>query len=385
MKRMVLVGLIGLIGLINPTVKVWAQSFPLSETATASVLTCGPGNDFYTTFGHSALRICDTATGLDIVYNYGTFDFDTPHFYWKFTRGRLDYMLGRSSFEGFMYEYQMEERAVWEQRLNLTQQEVNNLFVLLEQNYLPEYRHYRYDFFRDNCATRVRDMVYSSLVHRDTLLMGKSEPASFRRLIAMPLKHNLEWWHLGIDLLFGLPSDHRCNATERMFLPLEMMAEYDEMAVISADSVSVDMVCPPVQLLEDTREPLSRSIPPVAVFALLFAVVAVLMQRNHLPRWVVRVLFVIAGLVGLFLLFMWFGTNHYCTAWNLNILWASPLLILIAIRLERSPRWALWLQEGCFTVAAGWVVWCGLSVALLPIILTLALCVAILIRRKSAN
>ena len=132
---------------------------PLSETATASVLTCGPGDDFYTTFGHSAIRICDTAQGLDLVYNYGTFDFNTPHFYWKFMRGQLNYMLGRSSFEAFMEEYIYYGRAVWEQRLNFTPREVNNLYLLLEQNYLPEYRHYRYDFFRDNCATRVRDMV----------------------------------------------------------------------------------------------------------------------------------------------------------------------------------------------------------------------------------
>ena len=74
--------------------------------------------------------------------------------------------------------------------------------------------------------------------------------------------------------------------------------------------------------------------------------------------------------------FMWFGTDHWCTRWNLNLLWLSPLLVLIAIRLERSPRWALWLQEGCFAVAAVWVLWCGLSVAIIPIILTLALRVA---------
>ena len=88
-------------------------------------------------------------------------------------------------------------------------------------------------------------------------------------------------------------------------------------------------------------------------------------------------MFVLAGVVGLFLLFMWFGTDHYCTEWNLNILWASPLLLLIAIRMERSPKWALWLQEACFLAATVWVLWCGLSPALLPLILTLALRVGI--------
>ena len=363
---------------------------PLSETATASVLTCGPGNDFYTTFGHSALRITDTAQGIDIVYNYGTFDFDTPHFYWKFMRGKLQYMLGRSSFENFMVEYVSEGREVREQRLNFSQQEVNNLYLLLEQNYLPEYRYYRYDFFTDNCATRIRDMVRLALGHRDIYLSREAEAMSYRRMVTRNLKGTLDWWQLGIDLLFGLPTDHVCDANERMFLPEEMESELAEAwtkpeslqdGMISFDALESTLVDKEQILLPERREPLSRSIPPVAVFALLFAAVAVLTWRGHRLRWLDRTLFILAGLVGLFLLFMWFGTDHYCTQWNLNILWASPLLILIAIRLEWSPMWALWVQEACFAVAAVWVVWCGLSIALMPLILTLALRVAMLMKQ----
>lgn len=344
-----------------------SQTLPLSETATASVLTCGPGNDFYTTFGHSALRITDTAQGIDLVYNYGTFDFNTPHFYWKFMRGKLEYMLGRSTFDNFMVEYLVEGREVREQRLIFTPQEVSNLYLLLEQNYLPEYRYYKYDFFTDNCASRIRDMVRMALGHREISLMREAEPMSYRRLVTQNLKGNLEWWQLGIDLLFGLPTDHVCDANERMFLPEEMEAEFAEAWPVDKSQI----------LLPERREPLSRSFPPVVVFALLFVLEAVLTWKGRWPRWADRVLFVLAGVVGLFLLFMWFGTDHYCTQWNLNILWASPLLILIAIRLERSPRWALWLQEGCFAVAAVWVVWCGLSPAFLPLILTLALRVGV--------
>ena len=363
---------------------------PLSETATASVLTCGPGNDFYTTFGHSALRITDTVQGIDIVYNYGTFDFDTPHFYWKFMRGKLQYMLGRSSFENFMVEYVSEGREVREQRLNFSQQEVNNLYLLLEQNYLPEYRYYRYDFFTDNCATRIRDMVRLALGHRDIYLSREAEAMSYRRMVTRNLKGTLDWWQLGIDLLFGLPTDHVCDANERMFLPEEMESELAEAwtkpeslqdGMISFDALESTLVDKEQILLPERREPLSRSIPPVAVFALLFAAVAVLTWRGHRLRWLDRTLFILAGLVGLFLLFMWFGTDHYCTQWNLNILWASPLLILIAIRLEWSPMWALWVQEACFAVAAVWGVWCGLSIALIPLILTLALRVAMLMKQ----
>lgn len=364
-----------------------AQQMPLSDGATASVLTCGPGNDFYTTFGHSAIRITDTASGIDRVYNYGTFNFDTPNFYWVFTRGRLDYQLSCTTFEDFMYEYAYEGREVREQPLTFEAGQVQNLYILLETNYLPQYRHYRYDILRDNCATRVRDVVYSAWA-QDTVLQRAAESASYRRLLAACMKGDLEWWHLGVDLLLGLTADHRCSAPERMFLPAEMEAELAQCTTTGVWTAPF-IVEPSRLLLPSHRTPLKASFPPVIVFSLLFAIIALLSSHSlslfhssTLPL-LDRLLFIIAGLCGLFLLFMWFGTDHWCTNWNLNILWLSPLLILIAIRLERSPRWALWLQEAMFAAAALYVLVCGLSVAIIPLILTLMLRVALLLKRQS--
>ena len=377
MKRNRLIGLAWLIGLISLSGGASAQSLPLSDSATAYVVTCGPGNDFYTTFGHSAIRICDPSRGIDYVYNYGTFDFDTPHFYWKFAKGKLDYCLSRTSFEHFMAVYEWEQRWVCEQQLNFTTQEVNNLFVMLEWNYLPENRYYRYDLLKDNCATRVRDMVEAAC-GKHPIEPGPWEDKSYRYWLHSATEGGcLEWWTLGVDLLLGLPTDHTCNPMEAMFYPVSMM---NLLNTSTSDGylISLDWT----QLLTDTREPLRRSFPPIVVFSLLFVAMALLSWRHLWPRWADRVLFIIAGVIGLFLIFMWVGTDHWCTKWNLNILWASPLLILIAIRHKKSPLWGLWLQEACFLVAAAWVVVCGLSLALLPIILTLALRVAFLIPRK---
>lgn len=362
----------------------------LSVYATASVLTCGPGNDFYTTFGHTAIRITDPELGIDYVYNYGTFDFNTPNFYWKFMRGQLDYKLARTSFERFIEEYRFEGRAVWEQPLCFEYGQLQNLYILLETNLLPEYRYYKYDFFRDNCATRPRDVIYSAWA-MDTLLQRQAPMRSYRRLVADNLRDTLEWWRLGIDLLFGLPADHRCTAPERMFLPMELMAEYAATGV-SGIWAGPGLVEEPQLLLADSREPLGRSFPPEAAFGMLLAVLSLLTAVSRKSqgvgtalRVVNRVLFVLAGLIGLFLCFMWFGTDHYCTKWNLNILWASPLLILVAIRMERSPRWALWLQLACFVAAAVWVVVCGLAPAVLIIIIILALPLGrLLVSRKGA-
>ncbi len=364
-----------------------AQAQPLSDEATASVLTCGPGADFYTSFGHSAIRISDPVNGLDLVYNYGTFDFSTPHFYWTFMRGRLDYCLSRTTYAEFVDEYAWEGRQVSEQPLAFEPGQVQNLFLLLETNYLPQYRNYRYDFLRDNCATRVRDIVYSAWAN-DTILQRPSEPMSYRQLLATCLHDSLEWWRLGVDLLLGLPADHRCTTPERMFLPAEMEAELAQ-CTTSGTWSSPYIVGPRHELLPWTRQPLKTSFPPVVVFSLFFAVIAVLTacanRFNIKPsvfKFIDRFLFILAGICGLFLCFMWFGTNHYCTAWNLNILWLSPLLILIAIRLERSPRWALWLQEAMFLAAAVWVLWCHLTIAIIPLIITLMLRVGALIKRK---
>ena len=358
---------------------IQAQELPLSPTATASVITCGPGNDFYTTFGHSAIRITDTARGLDLVYNYGTFDFDTPHFYWKFTKGSLDYCLSRSPFQHFMEVYNYEQRAVWEQPLNFSQQEVNNLFVMLEWNFLPENRYYRYDLLIDNCATRVRDMVESAN-GKWKIGFDDWENHSYRYWLHDATSGGcLEWWTLGIDLLLGMRTDHICNPSESMFYPMAMMWLYD-----NATRGGDPLVSPTKQLLEDTRQPLQRSFPPIVVFALFFIAVALLSWKRLWPRWADRVLFALAGVIGCFLIFMWTGTEHYCTKWNLNILWASPFFLLIAIRLAKSPRWFLWLQLAMLVATLiitvfGWPQ--QINLAIIPLILTLILRTIYLIPR----
>ena len=356
-----------------------AQELPLSPTATASVITCGPGNDFYTTFGHSALRITDTARGLDLIYNYGTFDFDTPHFYWKFAKGRLDYCLSRSSFQQFLEVYDFEQRAVWEQPLNFTQQEVNNLFVMLEWNFRPENRYYRYDLLVDNCATRVRDMV-DAANGKWVINYDDWEEHSYRYWLHDATGGGcLEWWTLGVDMLLGMPTDHVCNKSEAMFYPMAMMWLYN-----NAARGGNPLVSPTKQLLEDTRQPLHRSFPPIVLFALFFIAVALLSWKHLWPDWADRVLFSLAGVVGCFLIFMWTGTEHYCTKWNLNILWASPFFLLIAIRMAKSPRWLLWLQlvmlvAALIITAFGWPQ--QINLAVIPLIIALILRTIYLIPR----
>ena len=350
----------------------------LGDSAFAALITCGPGDEFYTSFGHSALRICDSTQGIDIIYNYGTFDFNTPHFYWKFARGYLNYHLSRSTFYGFLLEYQFEGRAVWQQRLRLTNQELNNLFLMLEYNYQPECRYYQYDFFRDNCATRPRDMIAHALDHR-TLSpeITTDTNLTYRNHLYRSTAHNLLWWRLAVDMALGLPCDHRCSNYEYMFSPIAMMQQFDTLTVSDTRQPIAE---PAEVVLPETRIPPSRSVSPTLTFWVLFLAVLLLTLLGWKHQWRLRwldiPLFVIPFLGSLLVIFLWFVSSHYCTKANLNILWASPLFLYFLIRLRNSRPWLVILQlamllAACLMTLAPLPQ--QLNAALLPISLTLAL------------
>ncbi len=373
MKKLLL-----LLSLLLLVPMAWGQKYEahLSDSAFASVLTCGPGEEFYSAFGHSAIRVCDSTLGLDIVYNYGTFDFNAPHFYWNFACGRLHYCLSRTTFDHFMAEYLYEGRAVWEQRLRISNQELNNLFILLENNYLPEYRYYWYDFFRDNCATRVRDMVANSLDHR---VLGAEITTdtnmTYRDMVYKSTEESLLWWRLGVDIALGLRCDKRCSNYEYMFHPIEMMNQLDTLRVSDTQEPLVDKA---QVLLIETREPAAKSLSPFLVFWILFVVVLTLTllewKKELKMGWLDAILFGVTFLVSVLVIFLWFFTDHYCTKPNLNILWASPLFLYFAIAQKRSNKWLISLQ--LLMLFAAMVMTIGplpqqLNVAILPIALTL--------------
>ncbi|MCR4660108.1 MAG: DUF4105 domain-containing protein [Bacteroidales bacterium] len=362
--------------LLAPLQNIKAQQMPLSDSAFASVITCGPGNDFYTTFGHSAIRVCDPARGIDSVYNYGTFDFNTKNFYLKFATGRLNYCLSRRQYLEYMYEYFYEKRAVWEQPLLLTHQELNNLYLALEWNYRPENRYYRYDLFRDNCATRTRDMVTSALAHRTLWTEATADTnLSYRELIYPLMDRKLEWWRLGCDLLMGARCDKRCSNFEYMFLPMQLMNQLD--TTTFADTHR-PFAAKTVQILPETKDELADSLSPTILFWFLFVVVLCFTVIGWSKRWPMTwldaVLFGVVGLLSLFILAMWFGSAHYCTKLNFNLLWASPLFIYFAIALRRSNRWIV-IAQIVMLVAALLILVTGwpqhFNAAVTPIALTL--------------
>ena len=184
----------------------------------ASLLTCGPGEEIYELYGHTALRLCNDETGDDRVYNYGMFNFDKPHFVWRFVMGQTDYELGVQNFDSFVYAYYYQGRSVVEQQLNLTPQEAERLYTLLEENYRPENRVYRYNFLYDNCTTRAVAMLERAIDGRLVLPAGEGDK-TFRDIIH-EFSAGSPWDKAGQDLLIGAEVDRPVDLRRQFFAPM---------------------------------------------------------------------------------------------------------------------------------------------------------------------
>ncbi len=305
----------------------------LSDEASISLLTCSPGDELYSIFGHSAIRVKDPLHGIDMVFNYGTFDFSDPNFYTNFVRGKLNYMLSVAEYRYFEYEYRLDNRWIWEQELNIAPVERQFLFDSLVTNWQPENRYYLYDFFFDNCATRIRDIFYEALerdIHFD--YGGLEHGQTFRELL-MPYLAQKPWARLGINLALGMPADRIANPWDYMFLPDHMMTVFGDAGINSengnAEFIHAAGVLLPGKELHDG----SMNYMPLWIFLLLLASAIAISIKDYrlgkLTQWFDRVLFGAAGLLGLLIAFLWFATDHQVTVWNLNILWAHPFLLIM--------------------------------------------------------
>ena len=355
-----------------------------------SLLTASPGEDLYSTFGHSALRVTDSVSNTDIVYNYGTFDFDEPGFYIKFTRGKLMYYVSRDYFESFKESYQAENRTLTEQVLNLSCAEKQNVINLLNENLLPQNLYYKYDFLFDNCTTRLRDLVEKASngkVHYGVVLQTKK---TFRNLIHEYLDYNdKQWSKLGIDLLLGARTDAVMQPREVMFLPDYLMKTFDRSSIDSNALVSESQSLYKIKYSPVPKENLTH---PFFIFLSLFVLIAILsFSKNGAIQRILfsfdGFLFFVTGLLGILFLFMWIGTDHVMCENNYNLLWAWPTHAVAAFYIHSKKSFAkkYFLISAIFSlIVIG--LWFALpqqmNVALIPIIGILILRSFVYISRK---
>lgn len=301
------------------------------DSIVVSLLTAWPGPEVYQLCGHSAIRI--RGAEVDSVWNYGVFDFDEPNFVYRFVKGETDYMLVGYPTMWFMPEYLSEGRKVLEQDLNLTQNEAWKLRSLLQTEALPQNRTYRYNYVKDNCATRITDRLAQAtdarLIFPDTIAYG-----TFRREMRA-FHRDYPWYQFGIDLALGSGLDRELRANEEMFVPTVM-----------SDRYAGAMLSDGRRLVSDTRQLMPDSghatLPATpwyltpnfwsAICFILMAAFSVFMAwKRRILRWLYCLWFAIIGLGGCIIAFLVFASDHEATSPNMLLLWLNPLQLIVAV------------------------------------------------------
>lgn len=322
------------------------------------LLTMGPGDDVWEKFGHNAIWVHDPERGSDLAYNYGMFDFRQKNFILNFARGRMLYWMEGFDVFATLDQYRMRNRSVWVQELNLTPQQARAVRGYLEWNQRPENRFYRYDYYRDNCSTRVRDVL-------DRVLGGGLKKATenapsgvtyrwhTRRLVgdgagSIPI-------YTAIDAGLGPAADRPLPVWDEMFLPMRLRDVVGSLRIRDAQGKMVPLVVREQRVFTATRPP-ERDAPPHWLMGFLaaglalagaIALLAHAARRSAAARAGLAVLAVawllFAGVAGLVLLGLWGVTDHAIAYRNLNLLQLSPLalpLVVLVPALAFGKRWA---------------------------------------------
>ena len=306
----------------------------VSDSVRVSLLTCAPGSEIYSLFGHTALRYENPAKGEDWVFNYGLFSFDTPNFVLRFVKGETDYQLGVIPYRYFEGEYAMRESSVYQQELNLTDKEKENVIRLLRENYLPANRVYRYNYFYDNCTTRARDKVEQGIEGK--VLYPESEKMCSFRSIVREYTAGHEWSAFGIDLCLGSEADELIDERKQMFSPFYML-EYARGAMIHRADTIVPLVKEEKLLLDfsskdegvfEKDEDISLPSPWACalIWWVLTFVVTALGIKNGKVYWLWDILlFGAQGLAGCIIAFLFFFSIHPTVGSNWLLMILNPL------------------------------------------------------------
>lgn len=308
-----------------------------SPSSKVSLLTCGPGDEAVSVYGHTAIRIKDEALGQDLVFNYGTYNFNTPGFYPKFIRGQLLYTLSASTFSNFLSNYQYENRFVVENEFLLDSLSKYRFIEAINVNYQPENRSYKYDFFYDNCSSRVWEVLKG--VNENIVLRSEAEndALTFRDMINQ-YQQGMPWTDFGINIIIGSPADQLANEVEQLFLP-----DYLQAGLKKASLNGSAILGPDKWLFRVNRDKEKANNWPSYLFILLLLIELFfyLKKANHtLLKLYDGIYFFSLALVGSLLIFMWLGTDHLATHENYNLLWLNPLyFVLLLPGFDREKRY----------------------------------------------
>jgi hypothetical protein len=326
-------------------------------------MTMGPGPAVWERFGHNAIRVRDELKGTDIAYNWGMFSFEQDNFLLNFIRGRMEYWMQGIDAGAMAGGYANADRSVWVQELNLSPAQRADLRDFLEWNERPENRFYLYDYYLDNCSTRVRDAIDRALGGQLRSATEGIDAGTTFRSHTRALTSEDPALYAGLMLGLARPVDRPISVWEEMFLPMELMARIREVTIVNEAGETVPLVKSELVAYERSA-PLSTPDPsprwPVHTFlGLVIAGVILLAGVRRVDgragggafAWLATAWMAIAGIFGLVILGLWAATDHSFSYWNENLFQINPLLLVLAVmiplamrgsvtRTERAARWA---------------------------------------------
>lgn len=310
----------------------FSQNLSLSEQTKVSILTCGTGPESYAMYGHTAIRIQDKVIGLDVVYNYGAFDFSTPNFIGRFVKGDLQYFITNESYIDFYSNYQAENRTIIEQELALNPIQVKQLFEQLNASVYSDERFYTYKFIDRNCTTMVVDKINNTLGHE--YIQSATSDQSYRELL-YPYMSDF-YMKLGIQIIFGTKVDEPAS---RLFLPYEFESALSKTKV---NGVSLEKSNTTVLNAQPTEVPFNwlNSIYSLIGVILLLALFG--------KKWIPIIYFTLAGLLGVFFSIVGLYSLHEELLWNYNILLFNPLFLIYV--------WYYWKENKSKTILWGKII-----------------------------
>jgi len=289
-----------------------------------SVLTCAAGEDIYTVWGHTAVRVIDSTKGTDIVFNYGTFDFNEPNFLAKFIKGSLLYFVSANNYNDFIAEYKYEQRQVVEQVLKLSTIEKIKWYDALKINMLAGNRQYLYNFIEDNCTTRIKDGLFKNSAFQP---VGINVPSFRAEVVKAPYQQGLPWIGLGIDLLLGAYSDQKPTDFQAAFLPAllhQQIANTRKLVVANNTLITVNQ-----KITRSTTTPFFILV--VGLLIYLFASNWNSLITQRLAKFFDIILLLAFSLGGALLFYMSFISKHTACYENYNIMWLHPLYLIAFI------------------------------------------------------
>lgn len=313
----------------------------LSKESEVSILTIGPGFVLNDAFGHSAIRIKDPLQNIDLIFDYGRYDFQAKGFYLNFAKGKLDYEIGWTYSEDFISNYKLQQRRVTAQIINLTLKEKQNLFEGLQTNIQPQNKSYSYDFFYNNCATKIKDVLVDTSNKNISFLTPENfEQLSFRELIRSHVPQN-SWGGLGIDAVLGSVIDRLASVEEHLFLPKYL----DEILKHSKFDPEATKLVLRSEVLNQTQKskPSTFWWSPLVILGLVSITIIGMTYYDWTSKsrnkFLDALLFFTTGSIGILILFLWFATDHTATAYNYNFLWAFGFnLLMLPTVLKPKPK-----------------------------------------------